>query len=178
MGSGDIANLILAHLISTHLGTLADMRFRALLLLLAGVTCFAQTNEEKAVIGKVQQLFDAMAKSDTAAARAIVIPEGRVIATRANGAVSNMSQEEFAIRLGAGERTRLERMWNPTVQVRANLAQVWTEYDFHLDGKFTHCGVDVFTLVKVNGEWKVAGIGYTIETEGCKPSPLGPPPAK
>lgn len=154
------------------------MRFPILVPLFAAATCLAQSGEDKAVLGRVQQLFDAMEKSDTAAARALLIPEGRVVATRANGTVSNVTQEEFAIRLGAGERKRLERMWNPTVNVRGNLAQVWTDYDFHLDGKFTHCGVDVFTLVKVNGEWKIAGIGYTIETEGCKPSPLGPPPAK
>jgi hypothetical protein len=178
MGSGDIANLILAHLIPAYLGTLADMRLVILPILLIVTICFAQTPEEKAVVATVQHVFDAMAKSDTAGARAFLIPEGRVIATRANGAVSNMSQEEFAIRLGAGERTRLERMWNPTVHVRGNVAQVWAEYDFHLDGKFTHCGVDVFTLVKVSGEWKIAGIAYTIETEGCKASPLGPPPAR
>jgi len=64
------------------------------------------------------------------------------------------------------------------VQVRGNLAQVWTEYDFHLDGKFTHCGIDAFTLVRVNGDWKIAGTSYTVEPTGCKPSPLGPPPAK
>jgi len=153
------------------------MRAITLVLLAASLTSPAQVSDQNAVLASIQQLYDAMAAGDTAAARKVLIPEGRVIATRANGSVSNVSQEEFAVRLGSAPQSLLERMWNPVVQVRGNLANVWTEYDFHLGGKFTHCGIDAFSLVRVKGEWKIAGITYTIEPEGCKPSPLGPPAA-
>ena len=45
--------------------------------------------------------------------------------------------------------------------------------DFHLDGKFTHCGTDIFTLVKTADGWKISGGIYTVEPTGCEPSPLG-----
>ena len=51
-------------------------------------------------------------------------------------------------------------------------------YDFHRDGEFSHCGVDAFTLVRTESGWKISGGVYTVETEGCAPSPLGPPAMK
>jgi hypothetical protein len=66
-------------------------------------------------------------------------------------------------------------MWNPKVLIHGGLAVVWADYDFHLNGKFSHCGVDSVTLVTVSGAWKISGIAYTMETSECTPSPLGPP---
>ena len=51
--------------------------------------------------------------------------------------------------------------------VRDNVAQVWTEYDFHSGDKFSHCGIDAFTLLKVKGEWKIAAVSDTMQREGC-----------
>ena len=152
------------------------MRALTFVLLACGLSAFAEDNaEEKAVISTIQRVFDAMAAHDPDAARAVLSPEGRVIAARANGTVTNISQEEFAARLATAKQKYLERMWNPKVLVRGNIAQVWAEYDFHLDGKFSHCGIDAFTLVKNSNGWKVTGISYTAETTGCAPSPLGVP---
>lgn len=41
------------------------------------------------------------------------------------------------------------------------LATVTTPYSFYFNGKQTHCGVNSFTLVKLEGEWKIA---YLIDT--------------
>ena len=48
-----------------------------------------------------------------------------------------------------------------------------TPYDFWIDGKFSHCGIDAFDLIKTEEGWKLAGGVYTIESK-CEPSPLGP----
>jgi hypothetical protein len=68
----------------------------------------------------------------------------------------------------------LERMWDARVLIHGRIAVLWTPYDFHRDGKFSHCGVDAFSLVKTDDGWKIAGFIYTVEPEGCRPSPLGP----
>jgi hypothetical protein len=128
--------------------------------------------EEKSVIATVQKFFDSMAAHDPEAARALIVPDGRVMGV-GEKRTTNISQEEFAARLGTTKASAyLERMWNPKVLIRGSIATVWAEYDFHLDGKFTHCGIDSFSLVKSGGTWKVAGIVYTVETTGCAPSPL------
>ena len=64
---------------------------------------------------------------------------------------------------------------NPEVRIHGTIATVSTPYDFHRDGKFTHCGTDVFSLVKTAEGWKIAGAMWTIQRVGCAPSPLGPP---
>ena len=102
----------------------------------------------------------------------MTIPEGRVVGV-GEKRTSNISQEEFAARLATTKDSGyLERMWNPKVNIRGSIANVWADYDFHLNGKFTHCGIDSFSLVKSGGTWKIAGIVYTVETAGCAPSPL------
>ena len=55
---------------------------------------------------------------------------------------------------------------------------VWAPYDFHVNGAFSHCGVDVFSLVRTAEGWRIAAVAYTVEREGCAPSPLGPPPGR
>jgi hypothetical protein len=44
---------------------------------------------------------------------------------------------------------------------------VWTEYDFHLGDKFSHCGVDAFHLLKTSAGWKVVALSDTARREGC-----------
>jgi len=90
--------------------------------------------------------------------------------------MADSAQSEFGANLGTAKQEYLERIWNPKILIRGGIANVWAEYDFHLDGKFHHCGVDSFRLVKTSGGWKIAGIIYTTETAGCTNSPLGPPP--
>lgn len=41
------------------------------------------------------------------------------------------------------------------------LATVTTPYTFYYNGNRTHCGVNSFTLVKLNGKWKIS---YLIDT--------------
>jgi hypothetical protein len=57
--------------------------------------------------------------------------------------------------------------------MQGRIATVWAPYDFWIDGKFSHCGVDAFDLIKTDKGWRIAGGAYTVELK-CEPSPLGP----
>lgn len=48
------------------------------------------------------------------------------------------------------------------------IATAWVPYKFWVEGKFSHCGIDVFTLFDMNGQWKIVSTAYTIEKENCK----------
>ena len=61
------------------------------------------------------------------------------------------------------------------VSVNAGVATLVATYDFHRNGKLSHCGVDAVTLYKANGRWRISQIFFTMVTEGCPESPLGPP---
>jgi hypothetical protein len=139
------------------------------------VLLLAASPEDQQVIATVQKLFDAMAAHDSAAAAAVTIPEGRVFAIRSTGeAGASQSLEQFAARLPTIKGQILERMCKPEVRVEGRMATLWAPYDFHRDGQRTHCGIDAVDLIKTNAGWKISGIQYTVVTEGCPASPLGP----
>src|SRR5262249_29881978 len=54
-----------------------------------------------------------------------------------------------------------ERGFQPEVRVAGPLATVWFPYDFYLDGKWSHCGVDAFTLLKTEKGWRIATLVWS-----------------
>ena len=142
----------------------------------------AETNasERKPVLDVVQKFFDTMAAKDDDRAKAVLLPDGQYYAVRNDPGglvLRRRTHEEYLARMATGKDRPLERMWDATVMVHDRIAMVWTPYDFHLNGKFTHSGVDVFTLVKTDGGWKIAGLVFTMEPNTPSQHPAGPPPA-
>jgi hypothetical protein len=121
----------------------------------------------------VQQLFDAMATRNGDAARAVFAPDAALFSLGGNGKASKMPAEEFIGLLASTKNVWLERIWNPTVLIHGHIAVVWAPYDFHLNGQFSHCGMDSFGLMRTAAGWKITYVSDTRETQGCS-SPLGP----
>ena len=141
--------------------------------LLAGAALPAADSERQAVIAVVQRLFDAMAVHDAAAIRAVLLPEGRFVTLRENApAPGTATFVDFANRMGSSTEAIRERMWDPQVLLRGRMAVLWAPYEFQRGGKFSHCGIDTVTLVKIAEGWKIAAFAYTAETTGC---PVPPP---
>ena len=114
----------------------------------------AQADDRAAIIASVQKLFDAMAAHSTEQAMAVVVPDGQLVAVRDEpdaGLPRGRALREFAAGLSTQKSAMLERMWSPEVHVHGSIATLAAKYDFHLDGKFTHCGTDVFEMVKLRG---------------------------
>jgi hypothetical protein len=156
------------------------MRILAILttVLFVGTIALAQpaADERGAVLKVMQAFFDTMAAKDIDGARKILQPQGRFHAMRMRDGkpdVRAFSNEEYFADLKASKQAMRERMWNPDVRIHGLIATVWAPYDFWIDGKFSHCGIDAFDLIKTEEGWKIAGGSYTIEST-CEPSPLGP----
>lgn len=141
------------------------------------LTCFlftafllpAQTADEHAALAAAQRVFDAMAAHDATMLRQAVLPDARLYAIREDGTASSTAATDFATQIGGIKSVLVERFTGtPRVIVHGRIAQVWGEYVFLRDGKFGHCGVDSFDLLKTADGWKVAAIVYTSETTGCK----------
>ena len=136
----------------------------------------ATPSQREVILATVDSFFAAMTRHDTVASRAVLFPGAmfyHLVPGRQVGATSDTAY----YRSIASQRLGLqERIWNPTIWVHGPMAQVWTRYDFHVDGKFSHCGVDSFSLLQSGTSWKIVSITYTIEPTGCPESPLGPLP--
>lgn len=61
-----------------------------------------------------------------------------------------------------------ERITFGAVSIDDKLAHVWTPYQFYFNGNFSHCGVNSFTLVQINGAWKIQHIIDTRRKENCR----------
>jgi hypothetical protein len=126
------------------------------------------------VLKLVQAFCDAMAADNPEACRALFAPASQFTAVRPSPqgfTIQRRSMEEFSPPPGKV----LERLWHPTVLVAGRLAVVWAPYDFHVNGRFTHNGTDVFTLMKCDSDWRIINLAYTVEPAPPTRHPAGPP---
>lgn len=138
-------------------------------LVLAGPALAAPDPEQAPILATVQKFFDALAAQDSAGIREIVLPGGVYTAVRVNADGSTRVSrrpvdDSFSKAIDPGLN---ERMWAPVVSRRGPMATVTAPYEFQLNGKTTHCGIDVFSLVKADGTWKIASLMWTQEPDAC-----------
>lgn len=60
-----------------------------------------------------------------------------------------------------------ERIHSYDINIDGPLAIAWTPYSFYVGQKFSHCGVNVFTFIKQNDEWKIKQILDTRKRKDC-----------
>jgi hypothetical protein len=124
-----------------------------------------QAAEEAAVLDVIDRFMHAVTKNDDAAMAAIRLEGAMHTISRANGTVT---RRPFQPRPnGSRAATNRERYWDPVVHVRGNLAMVWTPYEFWVNDKTSHCGIDAFELVKQDGTWKIGNAMWTVEPDAC-----------
>ena len=132
----------------------------------------AQTAEDS-VKAAVNQLFEGMKSANatlvkTAFADSAIL---QTIGTTKAGAtfIRNEAIGDFADFVGkqkvgaADERIQFE-----TIKIDGPLAIVWTPYKFYYNGQFSHCGVNSFQLVRLNGQWKIQYIIDTRRKDNCE----------
>jgi hypothetical protein len=130
------------------------------------------------VLQVVQRFFDALAANDVETSRALFLPGAQITAARntpTGFALRRRTIEDDLQKMPANQNRYLERAWDSTVHLQGRLAAVWTPYDFHLNGKFSHSGIDAFTLVKTDEGWRIVSLAYSVEPETPSRHPAGPP---
>ncbi len=137
--------------------------------------------DRRAVRAVVDTVLEAMAQHDVATSRRLLTP-GAILTSGRTGEIPTVARVQvdtaYLRMLGTDTSGLRERIWEPTIMVSGSVAQLWAPYDFHLNGVFSHCGVDSFSLVRAPGGWQVAAIVYDVRRSGCAPSPLGPLPTR
>ena len=113
-----------------------------------------------------------MKKADTTLFKAVFAPTASLqsMAKSKEGVVSVRCESipNFITSVGKQKPGVLdERLSAYEVKIDAELAIAWTPYVFYFNGQKSHCGVNVFTLVKLNGGWKIQAIIDTRRKEGC-----------
>jgi len=153
-----------------------------LALILCGPLCpggaMADEAEARAaVVDMVQAFFDAMTDRNVEGMRSMLTPEGIFYGYRDSSdglQIMSPTHQRYVEGLADGERKLIERFWDPQVLLHDRMAVVWTPYDLYVDGTFSHCGIDSFSFLKTEEGWKITGIVFSMETDNCGESPLGP----
>ena len=147
------------------------------ILIMLTIVCFsinakAQSSEDS-VKAAVNKLFEGMknadaklvtdAFSDSAILQTISRDkDGKTIIKSEQ--VENFSEFVSKQKKGAAD----ERISFETIKIDGPLAIAWTPYNFYYEGKFSHCGVNSFQLVRMNGQWKIQYLIDTRRRQGCK----------
>ena len=137
-----------------------------------GAFAQASATETAAVKQTITTFFDGMRRGDSTAVRSTLAP-GVVFQVIANREGKTRVQTEkvagFLKSVGTPHAEIYdERITFEQVLIDANLASVWTPYQFYLGSTFSHCGYNSFQLVKLAEGWKIAHIIDTKRKEKCK----------
>ena len=140
---------------------------------------YAQSDDREVILAVMEKAFAAVHSNNPDDWRAIQLAEGTSLSFRPGpeGRPEELemqisSNEGFLADLKPDGHDYMER-WteDPTILVRGPIAVIWGQYEFWIDGEFSHCGVDSVDLVKVEGEWKIANFMWTVEKENCPTAP-------
>jgi hypothetical protein len=142
-----------------------------LTIVLLGINTKAQTAEDS-VMKVINKLFTGMKTADATLLKTcfadsmilqtiIIDKEGKLLVKNEDpeGFINFLSKEAPG---NADERISFD-----VVKVDGPLAIAWTPYNFFYKGKFSHCGVNSFQLVRFNGEWKIQYLIDTRRMQGC-----------
>lgn len=148
--------------------------FGALLLVLISptISC-AQTSDSISVMHPINKLFDGMRISDSSMVYEAFHKEISMytsyISEDGMPKIEEGSLEEFLVAVGTPHSAIWdEKIWNVKVLIDESLAQVWCDYGFYVDNRFSHCGVDAFQLVKNDrNEWQIISLIDTRKKANC-----------
>jgi len=148
------------------------------LIIIANFKALAQldlkSNDSLAIHNTIIKLFDGMREGDSAKVHAFFDDQVRMFTSFRTSAGENKLKEgsllEFLQAISNGHKEIWdERISNTQIQFDGDLAQVWMDYSFYIDEKFSHCGVDAFQLVRdKNGNWKIIHLIDTRRKTGCE----------
>jgi uncharacterized protein YciI len=137
----------------------------------------APATARDSVVAVVDEVLRAMASNDVETSRRVLLPGGVGFSTRQTPEGMHIRREsngEYLEWLAQNADVMVERMWNHSVAVHGAIATLWAPYDFYVNHTFSHCGVNAVQLIRTADGWRVANWIWTVEPEGCAPSPLGP----
>ncbi len=131
----------------------------------------------RAVLAVIDSAMDAISAGNLIAVTALMIPEGQMLPTFDTDSTPGYQAVTVARLQERGSMPPfVERGFDPVVAISGTVAMVWLPYDLWFEGKWSHCGVDAFLLIRVGTGWRIASMAYSIEQPpACRMHPAGTP---
>ena len=129
-------------------------------------------SQDAAVRASVDQLFDGMRSGDSSLVRSVFIPQSTLTSVSTNAKDSVMTHvsktDDFVAAVGKPHTEKWdEKIYDVKISVDGPVAIVWAPYKFYRGETFSHCGVNVFTMIKTKKGWKINTITDTRRKTDC-----------
>jgi hypothetical protein len=130
---------------------------------------------EREVIDVVQRLFDAMRAGDSGAVGALFEPGTRLQSVGTRQGLLTVSEDSLGMFLRVIGTPHAEvydeRIANERVLIDGPYAVAWVDYTFYVGERKSHCGVDVFQMVRRPAGWRIFALTDTRRRENCPDLP-------
>jgi len=141
-----------------------------IVVLTAAVMAVGQDADKQAAIDVVNQLFAGMKAKSAEQLRTVFAPEAHFVAIQkpldgkgVSRTRTNTSESFIKMISESKSGDYIEKMISPEAVIQGDLAVVSGRYTFYVGDKFSHCGMDVFDLVRTDAGWKIAQGAFTLE---------------
>ncbi len=142
------------------------------ILIMVSANCFSQNatkTDEIKIKEIVNRFFESLNKQDTVLYKKTLLLEGQVWSINNTQEPRSYSMRFFRDDLTTFDPKEIleEIPFSYDIKIHDGIAMAWVPYEFRVNGKFTHCGIDIFTLTKTNDGWKIINASYTRNLKGC-----------
>lgn len=129
-------------------------------------------SQDAAIRASVDKLFDGMRSGDSSVVRSVFISQSTLTSVSTNAKDSVMTHvsktDDFVAAVGKPHTEKWdERIYDVKISVDGPMAIVWAPYKFYRGETFSHCGVNVFTMIKTKSDWKINTITDTRRKTDC-----------
>jgi hypothetical protein len=129
----------------------------------------AQSSAEDSVKAVINKMFAAMKSTDVKSLKECFADSAILQTITRSGKIQTDKIDDFVSQISSLPKDAAdERISFDVIKVDDALAVAWTPYQFYYAGKFSHCGVNSFQLVRINGAWKIQYIIDTRRKTNCK----------
>lgn len=130
----------------------------------------SDTSDEKVIKETINSFFLSIEKQDTALLKAVVFIDGQLwrVSNVSNLRKHDMRDFRADINKLISKDKKKEIPHRFEIKIHNGIAMAWVPYEFFVNENFSHCGIDVFTLIQASGVWKIVNASYTIDKTGCE----------
>ncbi len=140
-----------------------------LIISFAGFSQESNIEESEQIKNVINQFFKAIEKKDSILTRSTILGDAQVWRRRNDEKLPTI---DFRF---SKDSTPTMSSWPDMKEIALDyditanndIAVAWVPYEFWIEDKFSHCGIDVFTLFKKDEEWKIITLAYTVEKIKC-----------
>lgn len=135
---------------------------------------FAQSQDELNVKNTIETFFNGMRQGDVELIKTTLGENCKLNTVQPADKGSNVKGsliEDFLKGLSTKDPSVIydEKILSYDIKVDGPMAIAWTPYNFYINDRFSHCGINVFTLAQGEGnKWSIISITDTRRKEPCQ----------